>query len=783
MRLSEESSGGGGESAAAAADAQLAEREAPAWTPTTSHFYQFNESGGCGLFSSRKSSCWLLLHTPAGADVDCCCCCHMGVADAQNANAGMNTGAPEEAEVQRKGNSYTPCCGSRGRDLADGLVGAGEPHKGLDDENCVSERTARGANPPRRRCPRRRYALRSAGRSSAGEERYGGACGIAARTMKRKRTPTTAVQRSLLVSSDVDASSCGTLRSPASGGRRRARSEPAHGTDSAGGTATSLSDAGGGGRGQDEEDLVESDACRAADSTPEGSVDDGHRRILRADSGHDIHSPTMRRECCEGLIMFLHKQNSLNSSTSLVQNLKRHNSCTGSVEGAPRGNAVCTGATRQTGEEDTDSGALLATPLKDSPVIPSDSPLIIINLVRAHGYHSILLHASREGNTQVISLLAKAGVDFNIHDDDGSTPLIFASDAGRVATARELLGNGANVNTRDRLGRSALTYAMYRGRLDVVRLLLEFGADASLFDVDGCTPLMYGAARGSTTCCAALLDIVSPGLDIDCRNKDGFTALVYALECGHVDTGKELLQRGARADSRSANGSTCLHWAATCGQVESCMVLLGLRGVVDVNARNARGITPLMYATARGQERSTRLLLDHGADIHAQDSEGSTPLMYACYRGFSRIALMLLSNGADFYATNLRGATPLMYAAARGKRETCFELFRWAEERCAGDVEEMRSVRLGLVDARDSKGFKAADWARHGGYTNTEELLDVATTGVPVRWSRRVNRLFPEDFKERVRCLLLSMQRIGMQRDVVDTIIERFATLSIWNVV
>ena len=95
----------------------------------------------------------------------------------------------------------------------------------------------------------------------------------------------------------------------------------------------------------------------------------------------------------------------------------------------------------------------------------------------------------------------------------------------------------------------------------------------------------------------------------------------------------------------------------------------------------------------------------------------------------------------------------------------------------------MRSVRLGLVNARDSKGFKAADWARHGGYTHTKELLDVATTGVPVRWSRRVNRLFPEDFKERVRCLLLSMQRIGMQRDVVDTIIERFATLSIWNVV
>ena len=154
---------------------------------------------------------------------------------------------------------------------------------------------------------------------------------------------------------------------------------------------------------------------------------------------------------------------------------------------------------------------------------------------------------------------------------------------------------------------------MYRGRLDVVKLLLEYKCDAGLYDVDGCTPLMYGAARGTTECCEILLN--SGLVEVDSKNKDGFTALVYALECGQVETGRLLLLYGARPDTRSTNGSTCLHWAATCGQVDSCRVLLELKAhghetsqrdcrwqdlkdqempLVDVDARNNRGYVPIM---------------------------------------------------------------------------------------------------------------------------------------------------------------------------------------------
>ena len=648
--------------------------------------------------------------------------------------------------------------------------------------------------------------------------------GIAVGTMKRKRTPTRAVQRSLVVKTASTSASGGIASTSICGASPTIATSSGKACDGAdtqepttlvadektpAAVVAAGSASGNVGAAEEEEEDEDEEEDEVGDAQVEGLGN----AIQRNGSG-TADAANLHRGCCKSLIYFLHKHNSLvaGSGSGTVTNVGTGGNDAGTASGTPvsgtanaqqqslilprslqtcasgRG-ALATAASassphttvRQMPPAVSGTAASLVL-TGDSPLIPSDSPLLLINLVRAHGYHSILLHASREGNTQVVSLLAMAGADFNISDDDGSTPLIFASDAGRVDTARVLLDGRAGVNARDKLGRSALTYAMYRGRVDIVRLLLERGADASLFDVDGCTPLMYGAARGTTECCAALLDMAGHNVSVDGKNKDGFTALVYALECGHVETGRELLRRGARADSRSANGSTCLHWAATCGQVESCRALLELTGIVDANARNARGITPLMYSTARGQALSTRLLLDRGADIHAQDSEGSTPLMYACYRGFSDIAVMLLEAGADFYATNLRGATPLMYASARGKKDTCFTLLRWVEERCGGDEVEMHTARRRLVCARDCKGFTAVDWAMHGGYAQTEALLKVAARNIPVRWTRLTNRLYPDDFKVAVRALLVAMHtQIGMPGDVVDSIIECYAAATIWN--
>lgn len=57
------------------------------------------------------------------------------------------------------------------------------------------------------------------------------------------------------------------------------------------------------------------------------------------------------------------------------------------------------------------------------------------------------------------------------------------------------------------------------------------------------------------------------------KSKDGWTALHFAAEKGHVECVELLLREGAEVDARSLTGSTPLHLAAERGRKE-CMTLL-----------------------------------------------------------------------------------------------------------------------------------------------------------------------------------------------------------------
>ena len=67
--------------------------------------------------------------------------------------------------------------------------------------------------------------------------------------------------------------------------------------------------------------------------------------------------------------------------------------------------------------------------------------------------------------------LLLAGADPDIPDHDGHTPLMVASRAGYVETARELIAYGANSELRDNQKRTALWYAVKHEQRAVAALL------------------------------------------------------------------------------------------------------------------------------------------------------------------------------------------------------------------------------------------------------------------------------------------------------------------------
>jgi len=70
------------------------------------------------------------------------------------------------------------------------------------------------------------------------------------------------------------------------------------------------------------------------------------------------------------------------------------------------------------------------------------------------------------------------------------------------------------------------------------------------------------------------------------------------------------------------------------------------------------GLTPLAWATMRGDPGIVAAVLDSGGDPNGRDGGGNTPLHHAAYFGRDASARLLIDRGADSTATNAVGRLP-----------------------------------------------------------------------------------------------------------------------------
>ncbi|KAK1245970.1 hypothetical protein MKX07_005039 [Trichoderma sp. CBMAI-0711] len=198
----------------------------------------------------------------------------------------------------------------------------------------------------------------------------------------------------------------------------------------------------------------------------------------------------------------------------------------------------------------------------------------------------LLTFAIAERREQVAAFLLNNGATFDPLTKEGRSFFRVAAEGGMQSIleillrraernmdceVQVLLGKGAMVDTEDQQGRTPLSYASQRGGEKTVKRLLKSHAPVDARDHDGRTPLSYASKYGHAGVVGLLLDKCA---DINAKDDKGNTPLIYATSYRRLETIKLLIKRGADIRAKNNQGSTPLRHAKARGLDSSIQKML-----------------------------------------------------------------------------------------------------------------------------------------------------------------------------------------------------------------
>ncbi len=133
-----------------------------------------------------------------------------------------------------------------------------------------------------------------------------------------------------------------------------------------------------------------------------------------------------------------------------------------------------------------------------------------------------------------------------------------------------------------------LQYAILNNNIKALEYLIKAGANVNAKEENGYTALVFAASQGEVK---IINTLINAGADLNTKDPYGRTALAYAVDFQHYDAAKFLIKAGA-----------------------------------DVNIGDEKGLTPLMHAAVNADPEMLELLIKHGGDINALDKAGKKAL-------------------------------------------------------------------------------------------------------------------------------------------------------------
>lgn len=258
-----------------------------------------------------------------------------------------------------------------------------------------------------------------------------------------------------------------------------------------------------------------------------------------------------------------------------------------------------------------------------------------------------LWSAARTGNLQAIKRYIEEGGNINALDNGFQlSAMSWGALHGQTEVVQLLIENGVEVNIKNGDGATPLHSAAFLGRVDVAKLLLENGADIKARNNDGATPVDVLSVDWETTAFVGSLI----GIDIE---EEG----IAVMKKGRNEIAKLFGVDGVLGEA-GAFSAQRLSEAAFTGNIAAMKQMLA--DGADPNTKDPQsGSTLLATAALMGHTKIVALLLEHGANVNVRSRDGGTALHTAAFLGRAEVVKLLLEKGADTTLRNNMGSTAI----------------------------------------------------------------------------------------------------------------------------